>query len=312
MNTTYEAYKKCTLCPRQCGINRYEATGFCNSSATAVVNIAMLHHGEEPPISGDPDNGIGSGTVFFEGCSIRCPFCQNYCISNAPTGKGTKVDSKELSEIFLKHQENNAYNINLVTPMHYAPTVADAIKTSKDNGLTIPVAINTGGYESVETLKMFEGLVDIYMPDFKFWDSKLSKEVINAPDYKEVAIASITEMYRQTGAIVLDEETGLMKKGIIVRHLMMPGKLFDTKKILDHLTSTYGNNIYISLMSQYTPMPQLESLKKQKAVPEFLFKTVPAGHYDSACDYLALKDQDNAFVQDSSSQGDEMIPPFIV
>lgn len=312
MNTIYEAYKNCHLCPRNCGVNRYEKTGFCKSDAFATVNIAMLHHGEEPPISGDANNGTGSGTVFFEGCSLRCPFCQNYCISNAPTGKGMKVNAEELAKIYLNHQTNGAYNINLVTPMHYAPVIADSIKIAKDNGLTIPVAVNTGGYESTEILRMLKGLVDIYMPDFKFWDSKLSNSVINAPDYKERAIEALEEMYSQVGSIVLDSNTGLMKSGMIVRHLMMPGKLFDTKKILDYLTATYGNNIYISLMSQYTPMPQLDILCKEKGVPEFLLKTVPAGHYESACDYLAMKDQENAFVQDSSSQGDSMIPPFKV
>lgn len=312
MNDVYDLYKECTLCPRGCKVNRYEKSGFCNMGADAVVNIAMLHHGEEPPISGDPDNGNGSGTVFFEGCSLRCPFCQNYCISNGPTGKGMKVNASELAKMFLQHQENGAYNINLVTPMHFAPTVADAIRISKSSGLHIPVAINTGAYDKRETLSLFEGLVDIYMPDFKFWSDKLSKEVINASDYSEIAIEAIDEMYRQTGPIVLNSQTGLMEKGIIVRHLMMPGKLFDSKKVIDYLTSKYGNNIYISLMNQYTPMPQLQNLSKQRAVPDYLFKTVPYGHYESMCDYLAQKDQENAFVQDSSSQGDSMIPPFLV
>ena len=303
----YEDYDHCTLCPRKCGINRYEKTGFCSMGALPVVNLYMLHHGEEPPISGTlgTEDTRGSGTVFFEGCSLKCIFCQNSKISGGPTGKGEEADAERLSDIYLELQEKGAYNINLVTPMHFAPVVADSIRIAKGTGLTIPVAVNTGGYEEVSTLKLFDGLVDIYMPDFKVWDPKLSRQVLRADDYRAKAMEAVREMFRQTGPAKIDDKTGLMTKGLIVRHLMLPGKLFDTKKILDFLTSEFGNDIYISLMSQYTPMPHLT-----KDAPDFLKRTVPSGHYDSAVDYLIDKDQTNAFVQDSSSQGDLLIPDF--
>ena len=307
---TYASYKSCTLCPRRCGIDRSQKVGFCGMGSDAVVNLYMLHHGEEPPISGPlaENDSRGSGTVFFEGCSLGCPFCQNRVISKGPTGRGISCDAAALADIYLSLEQQGAYNINLVTPMHFAPTVADSIGKARDLGLSIPVAINCGGYESFDTIRMFDGLVDIFMPDFKFWDSRLSSDILRAPDYREAAIAAIGEMYRLTGPVVLDPETGLMKKGLIVRHLMMPGQLFDTKKILDHLTAEYGNNIYISLMNQYTPMPHLKDIDCPR--PDILMRTLPAGHYDSAVDHLCDRGQTMAFVQDESSQGDMMIPPF--
>ena len=303
----YDEYKNCTLCPRKCGINRYEKTGFCSMGALPVVNLYMLHHGEEPPISGHlgTEDKRGSGTVFFEGCSLKCIFCQNRKISQGPTGKGEETDAARLADIYLELQDKGAYNINLVTPMHFAPVIADSIRTAKCNGLNIPVAVNTGGYEEVSALMLFDGLVDIYMPDFKIWDPKIAGQILHAPDYADKAIAAIREMFRQTGPAKIDSTTGLMTHGLIVRHLMLPGKLFDTKKVLDFLTGEFGNDIYISLMSQYTPMPHLTS-----AAPDFLKRTVPSGHYDSAVDYLIDNDQTNAFVQDSSSQGDLLIPAF--
>ena len=303
----YEALEHCTLCPRKCGINRYEKTGFCSMGALPVVNLYMLHHGEEPPISGrlGTEDKRGSGTVFFEGCSAKCIFCQNSKISGGPTGKGEGADSSRLAKIYLELQDKGAYNINLVTPMHFAPVIADSIKRAKDNGLKIPVAVNTGGYDEVDTLKMLDGLVDIYMPDFKVWDPKIAGQILHAPDYADKAASAIREMFRQVGPADIDPDTNLMTRGMIVRHLMLPGKLFDTKKILDFLTGEFGNDIYISLMSQYTPMPTLPT-----DAPDFLRRTVPSGHYDSASDYLIDKGQINAFVQDSSSQGDLLIPAF--
>ena len=306
----YGSYESCTLCPRKCKVNRSESVGFCGMGSDAVVNLAMLHHGEEPPISGflAEKDERGSGTVFFEGCSLKCPFCQNRVISQGPTGKGQICDADALADICLSLKDQGAYNINLVTPMHFAPTVADSIIKARGLGLDIPVAINCGGYEAVETVKIFDGLVDIFMPDFKFWDMRLSSDILRAPDYREAAILAIREMYKITGPVVLDDDTGLMKKGLIVRHLMMPGQLFDTKKILDHLTSEYGNNIYISLMNQYTPMPHLKDIDCKRL--DILTRTLPKGHYDSAVDHLADLGQTMAFVQDESSQGDMMIPPF--
>lgn len=190
-----------------------------------------------------------------------------------------------------------AHNINLVTPMHFAPKIAESLKMSD---LSIPVAVNTGGYDSVESLKMLSGLVDIYMPDFKFWSSSLSSSLAHAPDYREVAIEAIDEMYSQVGPAVTGDD-GLLKRGLIVRHLALPGQLFDSKHILEYLCNRYGNNIYISLMSQYTPMP---------GVPKSLNRTVNPEHYWRLNDLLCDLDQTNAFVQDISSTGDELIPDF--
>lgn len=291
---------KCTLCPRQCGIDRDTRKGACHAQSEAVVNLYQLHFGEEPIISGE----AGSGTVFFSGCSLGCIFCQNYKISN--TGNGEVKSPSELADIYLELQNKGANNINLVTPMHFATKVAESIRIAKGAGLVIPVAINTGGYDSVETLRVFDGLVDIYMPDFKFWSPSIANELAHAPDYRERAIDAIAEMYRQTGAPIIGDD-GMLKKGIIVRHLHLPGKLFDSKHILDYLLKTYGNNIYISLMSQYTPMPQLANMPN---CPDYMKRTVNPEHYDRLIDILAYSDQENCFAQELASTGDEMIPDF--
>ena len=290
----YPTRMKCCLCPRKCGADRDVRPGFCKTGYDPVVNLYKLHHGEEPVISGTR----GSGTVFFSGCNLGCIFCQNHEISF--TGRGTSYTPSGLSGIYSELESSGAHNINLVTPMHFAPAISESLKMSS---LSIPVAVNTGGYDSVETLKLLDGLVDIYMPDFKFWSPSLSQDLARAADYREVCMAAIDEMYRQTGSVVLGSD-GLLKKGLIVRHLSLPGQLFDSKHILEYLSLKYGNNIYISLMSQYTPMP---------AIPAkfgFLQKTVNPTHYWQLNDLLCDLGQTNAFVQDISSIGDDLIPDF--
>ncbi len=275
--------------------------GFCKMGDLPVVNLSMLHFGEEPIITGTN----GSGTVFFEGCSLGCCFCQNFSVSRGETGHGSAMNSEQLADEFLSLQLKGAHNINLVTPGHFIPSIADALKIARDKGLSIPVAVNSGGYESVESLKLLDGLVDIYMPDLKFYSSKLSSELAKAPDYFDVACQAIAEMYRQVGPVTIGED-GLMKRGLIVRHLMLPGQLFDTKKVLDYLCSTYGNNIFISLMNQYTPF---EYKYPEMKLPEFMRRKVPGGHYEAASNYLISLDQENAFLQDDAS-GDELLPDF--
>ena len=299
----FAAYNLCKLCPRECGVNRAAGQrGRCHMDAEPVVNLSMLHFGEEPVISGVR----GSGAVFFEGCALGCPFCQNYNVSRGVTGAGRAMDAESLASLFISLQSQGAHNINLVTGMHFAPSIIEAVKLARARGLVIPIVANCGGYESVSTLRMLEGIVDVYLPDFKFWDSKLSTELIGASDYRERACEAIEEMVRQTGPAVIGED-GLMKRGVIVRHLMMPGKLFDTKKILDHLVLTYGDDIYISLMNQYTPMPQLDTLPN---LPSYLYKKLSPSHYETACDYAALLGQTKLFVQGDDASGDEMIPDF--
>lgn len=265
--------------------------------AEPAVNLIKLHYGEEPVISGKN----GSGTVFFEGCSLGCVFCQNHLISRGPTGHGTRMDSQSLAEAYLKLADQGANNINLVTPMHFAPAVADSIAKAKSMGLGIPVAVNCSGYDLVSTLKLFDGLVDIYMPDMKYFSSKFSAEYSKAPDYFQVCASAIDEMVRQTGDIVTGDD-GLLKKGVIVRHLILPGALFDSKHVIDYLTSRYGNRIFISLMSQYTPMPSCTGKLSTRPTQR---------NCEILADYLASKGQENAFIQEYDSSGNEMIPDFI-
>lgn len=291
-------FANCNLCPRRCGADRTGGrTGFCKMPAHPVVNLIRLHYGEEPIISGKS----GSGTVFFEGCNLGCTYCQNYSISRGPTGCGMEMDNDSLADAYLELQTQGANNINLVTPMHFAPVVADSIAKAKASGLKIPVAVNCSGYDLVSTLKLFDGLVDIYMPDMKYFSSKLSAGYSKAPDYFTVCCSAIDEMVRQTGDIVMGPD-GLIKKGVIVRHLILPGGLFDSKHVLDYLTSRYGNRIFISLMSQYTPMPGCTGKLKERPSQRSC---------ESLSDYLASKGQINAFVQEYDSCGNEMIPDFL-
>ena len=262
-----------------------------------LVNLIKLHYGDDQIISGKN----GSGTVFFEGCNLGCEYCQNYSISRGPTGRGMKMNKDSLADSYLALQEQGANNINLVTPMHFAPVVADSIAKAKTSGLKIPVAVNCSGYDLVSTLKLFDGLVDIYMPDMKYFSSKFSSKYSKAPDYFTICCSAIDEMVRQTGTIVMGTD-GLIKKGVIVRHLILPGGLFDSKHIIDYLTSRYGNSIYISLMSQYTPMPCCTGRLKERPSQRTC---------GSLSDYLASKGQVNAFVQEYDSYGNEMIPDFL-
>ncbi|WP_034449629.1 hypothetical protein [Butyrivibrio sp. AE2032] len=292
-----DLFANCNLCPRKCGADRTSGkTGFCRMPATPVVNLIKLHYGEEPIISGT----AGSGTVFFEGCSLGCVFCQNHLISRGPTGHGLQMDAGALCTAYLELQEKGANNINLVTPMHFAPAVAASLEKAKASGLKIPVAVNCSGYDLVSTLRLFDGLVDVYMPDMKYFSSRFSSEYSHAPDYFSVCCSAVDEMVRQTGPVVLGDD-GLIKKGVIVRHLILPGGLFDSKHVLDYLTSRYGNAIYISLMSQYTPMPSCTGRLAERPSKRTC---------GTLADYLASKGQDNAFIQEYDSSGNEMIPDF--
>lgn len=297
-----DPYSPCNLCPRRCGADRTNGkTGFCGVDAKTTVNLSMIHRGEEPVLGGPS----GCGAVFFEGCPLRCIFCQNHKITKT-TGNGTVYDANGLADLFLKLASDGAGAIDLVTPVHFAPEVANAVRLAKENGLSIPVICNCSGYESVSTLKLFEGLIDIYLPDIKYYSGKVSAKYANATDYFATAAMAVDEMFRQTGKAVLDEN-GIMKRGLIVRHMMLPGNLFDSKHILDYLVSRFGDSIYISLMSQYTPMPHI--LDDENA-PKELKRTLSSENYEKLCDYLADLGQTNAFVQEMSSSGSLMIPAF--
>lgn len=288
---------QCNICPRRCGADRENGSlGFCGASNKIRIARAALHFWEEPCLSGKN----GAGTVFFSHCNMKCVYCQNYRISTR--GAGHEVSIGELAEIFLDLQSQGANNIDLVTPTHYALDIAEAVKKAKDRGLHIPVLYNCGGYESVETLKRLEGLIDIYMPDMKYYRDKYAVKYSSAPRYFETACAALEEMYRQTGAFVLDEN-GIMQSGVIVRHMMLPGLMLDTKKIMDYLFDTYGNNIYISLMSQYTPLKNVERF------PE-LNRKIDMKKYNSIVDYCMNRGMENVFIQEGSAAKESFIPCF--
>lgn len=289
-------YESCTLCPRSCGVNRSEKIGWCGQSDRLHAAKAYLHMWEEPCISGEK----GSGTVFFSGCNLRCVYCQNREISVG--GVGFEITSKRLAEIFLEQQEQGAENINLVTPTHYVPHIAEALDAVRGKKLKIPVVYNCGGYEKTETLKMLDGYVDIYLPDFKYMDSAAAKKYSYAEDYPEIAKAAIGEMTRQTGQCVFDEN-GIMQKGVIVRHLVLPSYTENSKAVIRYLYDTYGNGIYMSIMNQYTP---LESVKEY---PE-INRRVSAAEYEEVLDFAVDIGVENAFIQEGGTVSESFIPIF--
>lgn len=282
----------CNLCPRRCGVDRSVERGYCGEGESLRVAKAMLHFGEEPVITGKG----GSGAVFFSGCNLRCVFCQNSPISSGKTGK--EITTERLSEIFLELQEKGAENINLVTATHFIPQVASALRRSEGT-LRIPVVYNCGGYESVETLRMLEGLVDIYLPDFKYFSSKLSQKYSGAPDYYEAAIKALEEMLRQTGEAVI--ENGIMKRGVIVRHLVLPNAYKDSIEIMKAI-STLPIKPLVSVMRQYTP----EFLTGSHSELSRRLTTFEYEKVISVCNELGL----DGFSQDKSSATAEMTPLF--
>lgn len=288
----------CTLCPRRCHANRAAGqTGFCGQTAQLRAARAALHFWEEPCISGD----CGSGTVFFSGCSLQCIFCQNHEIALGKSGKVISVE--RLSQIFLGLQDKGAANINLVTAGHFIPQICRALELSKADGLSIPIVYNTGSYEEVGSLRLLEGLIDIWLPDLKYFSGDLSARYSSAPDYFQAATAAIAEMFRQTPAAVFDTQTGLMQRGIIVRHLMLPGQAADSKKILRYLHTTYGDAIYISIMNQYTPLAGVSE------IPELNRKVAPE-EYRRVLDFADRIGIENGFMQEDGTAAESFIPPF--
>lgn len=290
-------YRECSLCPRECGVNRLNGRkGFCGQTASLKVARAALHMWEEPCISGTN----GSGTVFFSGCHLGCVFCQNGQISRGSNGK--EISIIRLAQIFMELQEKGAHNINLVTPTHFVPQIIEALRISRKMGLHLPIVYNTGGFEKIDTLELLDGWIDIYLTDFKFMDLHLSRRYANAEGYAFYASKALEEMYHQTGKPVFDEE-GMMQKGIIVRHMVMPGQSMDSRRIINYLYDNYGDNIYISLMNQYTPSGNLEKY------PELKEKVKPKV-YDRLIDYAIDKGVENAFIQEGETAEESFIPDF--
>ncbi len=288
--------QRCTLCPRACAVNRVQAKhGFCCVTGThAKVARVGLHLWEEPCISGKN----GSGTVFFYGCNLRCSFCQNHTISTRDGGAPYTVE--QLAQAYLSLQQQGAHNINLVTATHYIPQLTSSLRLAKQSGLTIPVVYNCVGYESVDSLKRLHGLVDLYLPDFKFWDSITAKELANAPDYPQVVRAALHEMVEQTGDFCIGQD-GLAQKGVLVRHLVLPQKTRQAKQILSYLSRTYGNRIGYSILRQYTPMPGAKGA---------LARPLLATEYETVVDHADSLALTYAYIQEADSVGEQYIPDF--
>ncbi len=289
-----EELNSCTLCPRECKVNRNnKELGFCRASNKIKIGGYHLHMWEEPILSSDK----GSGTIFFSYCNLGCIYCQNYQISHIC--KGEEIRIERFSNICLELQEMGANNINLVTPTHYIPLIKEGLILAKKKGLTIPIVYNTSGYEKVSSLKSLEGLIDIYLPDFKYYDNNLGK-YSNVSNYYDIATKAIEEMYRQVGKPKYNNE--LLIKGLIVRHLVLPGHIEDSKKIIKYLYTKYHDNIILSIMNQYTPIKELKYKE--------LNRRVTVQEYNELIDYAYDLGVRNCFTQEEESQSDSFIPNF--
>lgn len=288
--------KRCNLCPRHCDADREIKVGYCGESNSVRLARAALHMWEEPCISGEN----GSGAVFFTGCALRCIFCQNNKIADGSIGKKVSIDG--LAKTFLQLQDQNAANINLVTASHFIPQVVEALYQAKKDGLHIPIVYNCSGYESIETLKRLNGVIDIYLPDMKYYNPNLSQNFSNAPDYFHVASKAIEEMVSQVKAPVFDDN-GMMRHGVIVRHLILPAHTKDSCNIIKYLYQKYGDNIYISIMNQFTPVIHQEMFME-------LNRKLTKREYSKVIDYALSLGVTNAFIQEGETAKESFIPSF--
>ena len=288
--------KKCTICPHKCGIDRTKNIGRCKSTDKVKIALYSTHNFEEPCISGEK----GSGTIFFSNCNLNCVFCQNYEISQQ--GRGKEIEIEELVEIMLKQQEKGVENINFVTPTSYSIQIKEAIIIAKENGLKIPIVYNTNGYENVETLRELEGLIDIYLPDLKYYYNSLGKKFSKVDNYFEITTNAIKEMYRQVGSPILNEK-GVMQKGLMVRHLILPNNIENSKRCLKWLKENFNDKIYISLMAQYFPT------YKAKEISEINRKLTPK-EYEEIENYLYDLDIENGYIQELGEHEEEYVPKW--
>ena len=291
-----ELLEKCTICPHNCGINRTNnQIGRCKSKDTVKVALYSIHNFEEPCISGKK----GSGTVFFSNCNMNCVFCQNYEISQQ--GKGKEISIEELAQIFIKQQEKDVENINLVTPTSYVPQIIEAIKIASNKGLKLPIVYNTNGYEKVETLKMLEGYVDIYLPDFKYSENELGKCLSKVDNYFETATKALKEMYRQTGKAVFNEE-GIMQKGMIIRHLVLPNHILNSRRVLKWINENM-HDVYVSVMAQYFPTYKAKGI-------EDINRKLTKEEYEQIENYLYRLDLKNGYIQELGEHEEEYVPSW--
>ena len=289
---------KCNLCPRNCNVDREKGElGYCRAPYDMVIARYSRHMWEEPVISGDK----GSGTIFFSYCNMGCVFCQNYELSELH--KGRVVSALEFSDIVMDLQNSGVHNINLVTPTMYVPRIIEGLKMAKDKGLVIPVVYNTSSYENINTIKMLDGYIDVYLPDLKYYDDKLGEKYSNVCEYFKYASLAIDEMVRQVGRVVIGRD-GLIKIGVIVRHMVMPGCIEDSKKIVKYLYDKYGDSIIISIMNQYTPVRECKFMELNRRVSD--------NEYDEVVDYAYDIGIRRAFIQDGDSQEESFIPDFDV
>lgn len=290
-------FNNCRLCPRNCSVDRtIGKLGYCKSSSSIRAALASVHKWEEPPISGTK----GSGTIFFSGCNLRCVFCQNYSISSKNNGKEISID--RLAHIMLEQQERGVHNINLVTAVQFVPMIIKSIEISRRNGLTIPIIYNSSGYEKVETIKMLEGYIDIYLPDIKYYSKELSKKYSNAPDYFKYASQAVLEMNSQAGKNEFDKN-GILKKGIIIRHMILPGCKEDSFKVLDWIKDYLGPDIYVSILNQYTPSYRANQYKE-------INRRLMSLEYTRVIDHFFEIGLRNGYMQQRASASNEYIPLF--
>ena len=291
--------EKCSICPHMCGINRNNGqVGRCKSSNKVKIALYSVHDFEEPCVSGEN----GSGTVFFSNCNMNCVFCQNYEISQQ--GKGKEITIERLAEIFLEQQNRNVNNINLVTPTSYVPQIIEAIKIARVNGLKVPIVYNTNGYENIETLKMLEGYIDIYLPDLKYAENNLGLEYSKVKNYFEIVTTAIKEMYRQVGSPKLNND-GIIEKGLIIRHLILPNNIENSKKVLKWIKENMDKDVYVSVMAQYFPTykaKQIENINRKLTKEE----------YEEIENYLYDLDIENGYIQELGEHEEEYVPKWDV
>ena len=289
--------EKCEICPHKCGINRkIGQVGRCKSTDKIKIALYSIHKFEEPCISGKN----GSGTVFFSNCNMNCVYCQNYEISQK--GKGKEITIEELSNIFLDLQSRNVNNINLVTPTSYSVQIIEAIKIAKRKGLNIPIVYNTNGYEKIETLKMLDGYIDVYLPDLKYYDNDLAKKYSKVDNYFEIATEAIKEMYRQVGNPILDNK-GIIQKGLMIRHLVLPNNIENSKKVLKWLKNNIDKKVYINVMAQYFPTYKAKEIKE-------LNRKLTKKEYEEIENYLYELDIENGYIQELGEHEEEYVPKW--